>query len=63
RRFKNYLAKKEDLNFHGNFSHKTCHWCARASYGSLWDSIYGPGSAAKNPWVWVYQFEVLEVKK
>lgn len=31
-------------------------WCAtpREAYLKLWDTINGPGAAAKNPWVWVY---------
>lgn len=29
-----------------------------ASYGSLWESINGPGSWSANPWVWAYTFEV-----
>ena len=33
---------------------------ARASYFQLWNKINGPGSAAKNPWIWVTKFEVTE---
>lgn len=32
-----------------------------ASYASLWTEINGPGSWEKNPWVWVVDFERLDV--
>lgn len=31
--------------------------CAKAAYLDLWNSINGPGSWEKNPWVWVVQFK------
>jgi hypothetical protein len=31
------------------------------SYRSLWESIYGAGSWAKNEWVWVIEFKRIEV--
>lgn len=39
--------------------------CIRSkdSFFTLWDHIYGAGAAEKNPWVWMIQFKVLEIKK
>ena len=34
---------------------------AVAAYRDLWVSIYGPGSWDANPWVWVVDFERLDV--
>ena len=35
----------------------------RQLYSELWESINGPGSWEKNPWVWVVTFEVIEGEK
>ena len=32
-------------------------WSYRASFQRLWEQINGPGAWAKNPWVWVVEFE------
>lgn len=39
----------------------THHPTAGMAFKTLWEYIYGPGSWALNPWVWVYSFDVLEV--
>jgi hypothetical protein len=33
---------------------------ARDSFSSLWESVYGAGSWAANPWVWVVNFKRVE---
>ena len=34
--------------------------CARGSFATLWDSIYGSGEWDRNPWVWVIEFKRIE---
>ena len=31
-------------------------WCFKDEFEKLWESIHGPGSWKKNPWVWVIGF-------
>jgi len=33
--------------------------CARDCFALLWESINGPGSWQKNPWVWAYKFRLM----
>jgi len=33
------------------------------SYRTLWESINGKGAWDENPWVWVVEFKVVEVRK
>jgi hypothetical protein len=47
---------RHDIN-HG-FVYST----AREAMSVLWDSIHGPGSWDKNPWVWVVKFKVIKSK-
>lgn len=48
---------KDYENKHNYLSH------ARISFASLWDSINGFDSWESNPWVWVYEFKVVEKLK
>lgn len=36
---------------------------ARDAFFYLWTKVHGPGSLDHNPWVWVFEFKVIEVKK
>jgi hypothetical protein len=35
------------------------HSTVRQLYSELWESINGPGSWARNPWVWVVEFKIV----
>lgn len=32
-------------------------------YGNLWDSIHGPSAWKNNPWVWVVEFNVIDITR
>jgi hypothetical protein len=51
-----------NLKFYKNYNSNSQHWLetAKHSFQSLWQSINGPLSWDKNPFVWVVEFKVLE---
>lgn len=38
-------------------------WYAKHAYVQLWNAINGKDAWLKNPWVWVVEFKILEVKE
>ena len=51
--YKNYMiGRTGEMDMHCS--------CASRSYQTLFDSIHGPGSWEKNPWVWVVEFKRVE---
>lgn len=57
----------EEGLFSTGFAAGVCHPhaqenCRRCGYKALWNRIIGPGAWDANPWVWVVEFKVIEVK-
>lgn len=50
--------KPKTLSFHGHGEETAS---PIPDYRDLWESINGKGSWAKNPWVWVIEFKMVEV--
>ena len=59
------LPENRDLKgiFYKNYYNHPCEgfWQARDSFASLIDYLHGEGTWASNPWVWVIEFEILDV--
>lgn len=50
-------------NFYKNYLHGMLPCPAVKSFETLWESINGKGSWKKNPFVWVYEYELTEKPK
>jgi hypothetical protein len=59
-----WLPNGCEYRYHG-WLHKHHQWSSSPinSYRSLWEEIHGPESWAANPWVWVVEFQKVEVAR
>lgn len=55
-------CEKTVTQFH-NYIDNTTTYNERTSFYSLWQSIHGVDSVSENPFVWVIEFKVLEIKQ